>query len=202
MAQLSTVKIEARLFGAHRWPGSALRSAILNLGLALSSVLVSLLVSEIVLRTLLFGESALGRPLREAVRYADYFSDDDYWKLLRLGRFLRGTVRARRQKAAVNRLILSESVAELRRRQLDFLFVLFHPRPDLAKADWRTELVEDVLKGLDAPYISTRDVLQQSLARNPMSALISPSHNHPTTLYNQLIASEMKRWVLKRRTLN
>jgi hypothetical protein len=54
---------------------------IINLTISLVAILVTFIVSEALLRLALFSSNPTFEFLRHPQYYADYFSDDDYWKL-------------------------------------------------------------------------------------------------------------------------
>lgn len=58
-----------------------MRNRILNLLLLLVTLIVCLGLGEIAYRAILFGDNKKFESLRKPDLYADYFSDDDYWKL-------------------------------------------------------------------------------------------------------------------------
>jgi hypothetical protein len=54
---------------------------LINLTISVAAILVTFVASELLLRLVLFSENSAFEFLRHPQYYADYFSDDDYWKL-------------------------------------------------------------------------------------------------------------------------
>jgi hypothetical protein len=76
---------------------------------------------------------------------------------------------ARAECEALTRAVVTELVADLRARELDFFFLLFHTArtfPPGGSGDWRTRLVTGVLDDLDAPWYDVREELARRLARD------------------------------------
>lgn len=74
-----------------------------------------------------------------------------------------------REVEELTRAMLRELVADLRARELDFFFVLFHSQqyfPAPTAGDWRTQLVCGELDALGAPWYDVREELARRLAQD------------------------------------
>jgi hypothetical protein len=121
-----------------------------------------------------------------------------------LASWLRENRRKTEAKIALNEKILREIVVELRRRELDFGFVVFHPavtgNPKLdARTDWRETFLRRFLEDNEVAYIWSKETAaRQSKVKHPRLADFMTDNNHPTTFFNELLANEMKAMVLRR----
>jgi hypothetical protein len=76
---------------------------------------------------------------------------------------------ARAECESLTRAVLAELVADLRARDLDFFFLLFHTArtfPPGGSGDWRTRLVTGALDELDARWYDVREELARRLAQD------------------------------------
>jgi hypothetical protein len=90
-------------------------------------------------------------------------------------------------------------VEELRRRQLQFVFVVFRaqwPTP-VDQEDWRDQFLEELLRELRVPAIQARHVLVAEAAAQGRRAdeFFVAGDGYPTTEQNRLIALKMKDYV-------
>lgn len=71
----------------------------------------------------------------------------------------------RRELEELTRVLLRELVQDLRARELDFFFLLFHPAHGFtSQGDWGTQLVCGTLDELGAPWYDVREELARRLA--------------------------------------
>jgi hypothetical protein len=71
----------------------------------------------------------------------------------------------RRELEQLTRALLGELVADLRARELDYFFLLFHPAHGFrSEGDWGTRLLRDTLDELGAPWYDVREELARRLA--------------------------------------
>ena len=111
-----------------------------------------------------------------------------------VGALLRGEAASREHKRELNRAILASAAEELRRRELDFVFLVFHPAQELRAPSWRSAWLAETLDELGVPHISTRRLLEASVPDTPIPELVDPSNGHPTTLYNEVVAEAIADW--------
>lgn len=113
-----------------------------------------------------------------------------------VGTFLRGDVATLARKREINCAILASAALELQHRELDFVFLVFHPEVELRAASWRTIWLTETLDALEVPHLSSMDLIHARRPDTPLSELIEESNGHPTTLYNTVIANAIAEWVL------
>lgn len=113
-----------------------------------------------------------------------------------------GETRRKALQQKVNRLLLKQVCTELRARDIDFTFLVFHYEENMWNpeyVDWRDEHLREVMAELKAPCIFSIDVLRKHREQHPELGhydYVLPTDGHPTTLYNSLIAAEIKRLAL------
>lgn len=117
-----------------------------------------------------------------------------------VGDWLRGEQRSRRLKMELNEKIIDAILDELERRDLDFLFVVFHTEfpgvSELAgRDDWRDRFLRRLLDERGVPYVWSKEIVAADMAARDLGpdAYIDPGHRHPTTRYNRLVAAEIAR---------
>lgn len=114
---------------------------------------------------------------------------------------LRGEHAFRQAKMELTRKIFEALLAELERRQVDFVFLVFHTEypgvSELAgRDDWRDRFLRQLLDELEVPYVWSKEIVAADMVaggRGP-EAYIHGEHRHPTTRYNRLLAAEIKRY--------
>ncbi len=103
------------------------------------------------------------------------------------------------RKKAINERIILEIIKELRAKNIDFVFLIFHPHwpgvstLDDKEIDWRDPFLKQLLQENDVPYIWSKTLFQQGTAGE---AFILPD-GHPTTYFNKVVAEEIKRYALE-----
>lgn len=129
------------------------------------------------------------------------------WLPGRLAAALRREQRHRERKLEVSEKILDEILDQLRNRNLDFVFVIFHgdrmsDNPLLGGTDWREEFLRQWLTEERLPYIWSKDIaMRDAGSRNSETErYIDPDSLHPTEHFNRLIAREISRQVLETRS--
>lgn len=110
-------------------------------------------------------------------------------------------------KKKLNSKIILKIVKEMRDRDLDFVFLVFHPHwPGVStldgESDWRDPFLRELLEQHDIPYIWAKDIFRtdiQSRDDFTIDEYIVRSNGHPTTYFNELVAAEIKRYVMESR---
>lgn len=109
----------------------------------------------------------------------------------------------RKQKLEVNEKILSAALAELRRPDLGFVFLVFHgdrptDNPLSGGTDWREEFLRQWLEENHVPHIWSKDVAaaDRNLDSASSALYIDPETLHPTEHFNRILALEIKSRVL------
>lgn len=116
----------------------------------------------------------------------------------RVRQYLNGEDGKRKKKLLVNKLILLNIIEELRARNLEFIFLIFHPRERPVFDDWRDEFLQELLTANEVPFLSARAIVKEDARRNnrqPGEYYIS-GDGHPTVEQNILIANQLKSRVL------
>ncbi len=117
--------------------------------------------------------------------------------------FVRRTLRSEaagiQYKRQLNEQILLAMIAELRDRELDFCFLIFHPHlPGIStldsESDWRDPFLRSLLEREQVPFIWSKDLLPKAAPGAPIdySRYILENDGHPTTSFNSLIATEIE----------
>ncbi len=118
--------------------------------------------------------------------------------------YLMGEAENIQRKKALNEKIILEIITELRANNVDFLFLIFHPNiPGVTvldnENDWRDPFIKQLLEKNNVPYIWSKEIFRQDMARHhlTMSDYLLPGDGHPTAYFNQLLAEEIKKVVLR-----
>lgn len=112
------------------------------------------------------------------------------------------------RKQVLNERILVAALDELRRRDLDFLVVVFHPHVRGNSTldgppDWRELFLRDLFEREGVPYVWSEDLIRSAAGWTPGAPFdpapwILAGDLHPTTAYNALVAEEIRAAVLAR----
>lgn len=109
------------------------------------------------------------------------------------------------RKEALNERLLLAAFDELRRRDVDFVCLVFHPHaPGVSTLDgppdWRERFLRELLERERVPYIWSEDALPPRAPGEAFDAarFITPD-GHPTTELNERIAERIARAVLDAR---
>lgn len=102
----------------------------------------------------------------------------------------------------VNAKILERAIADLKARDLDFVFLIFHSEDDFRldeDLEWRNAYLRDILDRNEVPYIWSRDLVREDehYADYQHERYIIPIDGHPTSYLNGLIANRIKEIVLR-----
>jgi hypothetical protein len=104
----------------------------------------------------------------------------------------------------VNGLLIKHLAAELRAKDIDFVFLIFHFEDDMmspkSEDNWRDQFLKKTMADNQLPYIWSKAIIREHRKAHPDNkheTYIIPGNGHPTTLYNQLISDEIKRIALE-----
>ena len=107
----------------------------------------------------------------------------------------------RRKKIELNERLILEFVRELRSRQLDFVFLVFHAHRVTNHlfygSDWREAFLKRLFKENAVPYIWSKQLAVEDGGVSP-ELYLDPAHRHPTEHFNRVIAEHIKHRVLGR----
>ena len=111
---------------------------------------------------------------------------------------LNGEEELRRKKTVINRHIILSMVKELRERNLEFMFVIFHPKEHPPFDNWRDKLLRDVLATNHVPFVAARDLVKRNAIRThrAVDEYYIPGDSHPNAYQNDLIATAIKEFVV------
>ncbi len=111
---------------------------------------------------------------------------------------LRGEYKKRAQKIALTQAIFKETMADLRSRNLPFVFLIFVEQYEIGAAadpwDWRYNTLVHFLDQDKMPYISARDILRENMATtgNSLGQYFILNDGHHNAYANMLIADRLK----------
>jgi hypothetical protein len=103
----------------------------------------------------------------------------------------------REQIEQINRHIILEIIRDLRERNLQFLFLIFHPQWALRHDDWRDEFLIRLLDSNNVPYLSSKLMLKQHASQlHTRYEDYYLAGGHPNGYQNRIIANELKSYLL------
>jgi len=122
-----------------------------------------------------------------------------------IGNYLKGEREKRKLKTQVNRMILSEVIRELNSRNMDFSFLIFHPKfiVETGYEEWRTRFLRKFLFENNITYMFTREILREHARKNEKTSFeeyFLVGDGHPTSYQNHIISNEIEAHLLKNRT--
>jgi len=110
----------------------------------------------------------------------------------------------REKKIRINRNIILEIKRELEKRQIPYLFLIFHPFWQIDTAEeWRDTFLTRLLVENGIPFLSSKEVVRKDAeATNKTGSdkcadYFDPDHQHPTPLLNKILAGYIKEYILK-----
>ena len=127
------------------------------------------------------------------------YSDGRPSKLKRSLRTQPSEVRSRIE--AINEHILRDLVKDLRTRNVDHVFFIFHPLWTLAnQGDWRDAFLRRLFESMKVPYLSSHTILRQHAARHGtrLEDYYLEDNGHPNAYQNRILANELKAYVMSR----
>lgn len=100
---------------------------------------------------------------------------------------------------ALNKLIIETQVGELRAKSIEPIMLLFQPI-NQPKNDWRSSFLLNLFDSENLEVIDTRELLFRDIekTKNSKEDYFITEDLHPTSLYNRIIAEEIKNRVEKR----
>ena len=101
----------------------------------------------------------------------------------------------------INERILRDLVKDLRTRNVDHVFVIFHPLWTLAsQGDWRDAFLRRLFESMKVPYLSSKIIVRQHAARHGtrLEDYYLEDNGHPNAYQNRIIADELKAYVMSR----
>lgn len=111
------------------------------------------------------------------------------------------------KKIQINKKIIIEIIEELKARDLNYVFLIFHPAylPEGGSLidnvpDWRSSFIKKVLDENVVPYIWSKDIIINKIKEEnrPLSDFFIEDDGHPTPYLTGLIAEEIKKYTLMR----
>lgn len=147
-------------------------------------------ITSYLYRRILFSEF-VGKHLPN--RFISYLKKENYYK---------------KKKIEVNEKIIVELLNELRSRNLDYVFLIFHPSwtPEARSQyfkdgiDWRDSFLRQKLEEYNVPYIWSKDVIAKSKQNDRSRNAFYQEDGHPSADFNKLIAEEIKQYVIRHKT--
>jgi hypothetical protein len=123
------------------------------------------------------------------------YQDGRPWRFRQYLRDVEGT---RKKVVMVNKQILQSIVNELKERQIDYIFLIFHPLSSFGRDDWRDRFLVQWMTDNKIPYMSTREIIGNDARQwnRPISEYYIPGDGHQNAYQNLAIAHEMKRVIL------
>ncbi len=136
--------------------------------------------------------------------YRLFLFGGDYILPNRLRQYLKGNDLREKKKILINKKIIVETIKALEQKQLEYVFLIFHDHYKIlrTKDDWRDSLLKQLFIENDVPYISSKEIIKNDDLRTDSESYINyyylPINGHPSSHQNQVIAKELKRYILKR----
>lgn len=104
----------------------------------------------------------------------------------------------------INEKIILEIINELKSRNVDFIFLIFHPSwiresglLDEDITDWRDVFIKQVLHEHKIPYIWSKDIIfQQIKEKNLLLSEFFVGNGHPSAYQREILAKKIKKFVL------
>ena len=134
--------------------------------------------------------------------YSDLFqkfihSEGPPWRIKNY--FRSEPLRLREHIKQTNRRVILEIIRDLRKRELDFLFVIFHPQWALVDHDdWRDEFLVKLLDSNNVSYLSSKLILKQHAGQRDAryEDYYIDNGGHPNAYQNSIIADKLKKYLL------
>ncbi len=108
------------------------------------------------------------------------------------------------KKIRINEKIILETIKELRDRDMDFVFLIYHSRYNswlttTDTLDWRDDFLLNLLEENKIPYIWSRRILNNDakVNRKTKESDYYLSDAHPNSYANRLIAEELKNLIIR-----
>lgn len=123
------------------------------------------------------------------------------WPPWRLKNYFRAAALSEKQEKIeeINRRILFEIIRDLRKRQLDHVFLIFHPKGALAaNNDWRDAFLVNLFDSNKAPYLTSKPILQREAeqSRAKYDDYYIAGDGHLKARGNRIIAEAIRNHIL------
>ncbi len=121
--------------------------------------------------------------------------------------YLKGEDYYKKKKIQVNERIMIEIINELKSRNIDYVFLIFHPSSIRGEGllkenvdDWRDVFIKQILHTNNIPYIWSKDIIFQQIKDNnvSLSDFFLKGDGHPTGYQRKLLAKRIKEFILNR----
>jgi hypothetical protein len=115
--------------------------------------------------------------------------------------YFKGMDDIRNKKIQINERLLLNIIHELRKRNLQHIFLIFHIDRAVREenwVDWQEDLIERVLRDNHEPYISTKEIVREHLRKHngTIDDYYIKENGHPTALQNKIVSNVIKKVVL------
>lgn len=118
--------------------------------------------------------------------------------------FLKKEKTRQEKKKQINSLILKKVVDDLRKKNIDFVFLIFQyikgqkSKYNIDHIDWRDILIKDFLHKNQVPYIWHKDVVRndKTFLEYDTWKYVIKGDGHPTSHANKIISNEIKKAVI------
>ena len=110
------------------------------------------------------------------------------------------------KKIEINEKIILNIISELKARNLDYVFVIFHHgwtqgvgNLNNNAIDWRNTFLRRILDENNITYIWSKDIIMQDMKETgqPLQNYFLEDDGHPTTYLNKLLTEKMKQYIFK-----
>jgi hypothetical protein len=118
-------------------------------------------------------------------------------RFYRVRQLILGTEHQVQKKKAVNEKIILALVAELKRRNIPHLFLIFYP--DWVyndPADWREIFLRNLFEEHHIPYLSTKEIIWEDARKSGRHPMEYHFDSHPTAGAYRLLAGALKAHIL------
>ncbi|CAI4032560.1 hypothetical protein DNFV4_02990 [Nitrospira tepida] len=118
-------------------------------------------------------------------------------RFYRIRQLILGTEDQVRIKKMVNEKIILAMVAELNRRNIPHLFLIFYPDWIYNDpADWREMFLRNLFEEHHIPYLSTKEIIQEDARKSGKQPIEYYDDSHPTADAYRLLAGVLKAHIL------
>jgi hypothetical protein len=112
----------------------------------------------------------------------------------------------KRKKVQINKKIMIEIIKELKARNIDYVFLIFHQnwirgfgKLNENDTDWRSTFIRHILDENNIPYIWSKDIIFQDMkTENLALSDYFIKDGHPNAYQRKLIAQRIKEFALKK----
>jgi hypothetical protein len=116
----------------------------------------------------------------------------------RLRMYLSNSEEKRRHNIEINKIIIISIINELRKNQIEYVFLVFHPMKAVENDDWRNTFLEKLLMDNGAPFLLTKQMIKKdAMQKNKDFQEYFLPDGHPNKYQNEIIAGEIKRFIME-----